>query len=155
MNILHLKVKHMSPDSVFQTCSTIAMAGWLILIITSPFWSSFDKFLVGIVVTLFAIVYAWLIFQVFRPEDFEKFGSLTGVMELFTDKTAVTAGWVHYLAFDLLTGIWIKKNAQKYGIHHLILLPCLLLTFMLGPIGLLLYLSIRAVKTKQYFASNY
>jgi hypothetical protein len=145
----------MSPDSIFQICSTIAMAGWLVLIILSPFWSSFDKFLIGVVITVFAIVYAWLIFQVFQPEDFEKFGSLTGVMELFTNKTAVTAGWIHYLAFDLLTGIWIKKNAQKYGIHHLILLPCLLLTFMLGPIGLLLYLVIRAVQTKQYFVSNY
>jgi hypothetical protein len=145
----------MSPDSVFQTCSTIAMVGWLILLIISPFWSSFDKFLIGVVITLFAIVYGWLIFEVFRPEDFQKFGSLNGVMELFTNKTAVTAGWVHYLAFDLLTGIWIKKNAQKYNINHLILVPCLLLTFMLGPIGLLLYLLIRIFKTKRYFATNY
>ena len=145
----------MSPDSVFQTCNTIAMAGWLVLLIISPFWSGFDKFLIGIVITLFAIVYAWLILQVFTPGDFEKFGSLNGVMELFTNRTAVTAGWVHYLAFDLLTGIWIKKNAQKYNIHHLILIPCLLLTFMLGPIGLLLYLLVRLIKSKQYFAANY
>ena len=145
----------MSPDSIFQTCSTIAMVGWIVLLIISPFWSSFDKFLIGTIITLLAIVYAWLIFQVFSPGDFEKFGSLNGVMELFTDKTAVTAGWVHYLAFDLLTGIWIKKNAQKYNIHHLILIPCLLFTFMLGPIGLLLYLLVRSIKTKQYFAANY
>ena len=145
----------MSPDSIFQTCSTIAMAGWLVLLIISPFWSGFDKFLIGIIITLLAIVYAWLIFQVFTPGDFEKFSSLNGVMELFTDKTAVTAGWVHYLAFDLLTGIWIKKNAQKYNIHHLILIPCLLVTFMLAPIGLLLYLLVRSIKTKQYFAANY
>ena len=145
----------MSPDSVFQTCSTIAMVGWIVLLIISPFWSSFDRFLIGIIITLFAIVYAWLIFQVFTPGDFEKFSSLNGVMDLFTDKTAVTAGWVHYLAFDLLTGIWIKKNAQKYNIHHLILIPCLLLTFMLGPIGFLLYLLVRSIKTKQYFAANY
>ena len=145
----------MSPDNIFQTCSTIAMAGWLVLLIISPFWSSFDKFLIGTIITLLAIVYAWLIFQVFSPGDFEKFGSLNGVMALFTDKTAVTAGWVHYLAFDLLTGIWIKKNAQKYNIHHLILIPCLLFTFMLGPIGLLLYLLVRSIKTKQYFAANY
>jgi len=145
----------MSPDSIFQTCSTIVMAGWLVLLIISPFWSSFDKFLIGIIITLFTIVYAWLIFQVFTPGDFEKFGSLNGVMELFTDKTAVTAGWVHYLAFDLLTGIWIKKNAQKYNIHHLILIPCLLVTSMLGPIGLLLYLLVRWIKIKQYFAANY
>ena len=145
----------MSPDSVFQICSTIAMVGFIVLLIISPFWSSFDKFLIGVVITLLAIVYAWLIFQVFRPDDFEKFSSLDGVMELFTDKTAVTAGWVHYLALDMLGAIWIKKNAQKHGIHHLILVPCLLVTFMLAPIGLLLYLLIRTIKTKQYFASNY
>jgi hypothetical protein len=145
----------MSPDSIFQTCSTIAMLGWIVLIILSPYWSGFDKFLIGIVITLFAIVYAWLIFQVFGFGDLEKFGSLNGVMELFTNRTAVTAGWIHYLAFDLMTGIWIKKNAQKYNIHHFILIPCLLLTFMFGPIGLLLYLLIRLVKTKQYFAANY
>jgi hypothetical protein len=145
----------MSPDSVFQTCSTIAIVGWIVLLIISPFWSSFDRFLIGIIITLFAIVYALLIFQVFTPGDFEKFGSLNGVMELFTNKTAVTAGWVHYLAFDLLTGIWIKKNALKYNIHHLILVPCLLLTFMLGPIGLLLYLLVRSIKAKQYFVANY
>ena len=152
----------MSPDSIFQTSSTIAMAGWLVLLVISPLWSSFDKFLIGIIITLFAIVYAWLIFQVFSPGDIvrmdsfgEKFGSLNGVMELFTNKTAVTAGWVHYLAFDLFTGIWIKKNAQKYNIHYLVLTPCLLLTFLLGPIGLLLYLLVRSITTKQYFAANY
>lgn len=145
----------MSPDSVFQVCNTIAMAGWLVLLLASPFWSSFDKFLIGIVIALFAIVYVWLIFQVFRPEDFQKFGSLNGVMELFTNKTAVTAGWVHYLAFDLLTGVWIKKNALRYNIHHWILVPCLLLTFMLGPTGFLLYLAIRSIKSRHYFAPNY
>ena len=145
----------MSPDSVFQICSTLAMLGWIVLLLLSPFWFSFDKFLIGVIITLFAIVYAWLIFQVFTPGDFEKFGSLDGVMELFTNKTAVTAGWVHYLAFDLMVGIWIKKNGLKYNIHHLLLVPCLLLTFMLGPIGLLLYLLIRFIKTKHYFIANY
>jgi hypothetical protein len=89
----------MSPDSIFQTCSTIAMVGWIVLLIISPFWSSFDKFLIGIIITLFTIVYAWLIFQVFTPGDLEKFGSLNGVMELFTDKTAV---YSHALAHFVL-----------------------------------------------------
>ncbi len=145
----------MSPDSVFQICSSIAMLGWLVLLLVSPVWISIDKFLIGVIITLFAIIYAWLIFQVLTPGDFEKFGSLDGVMELFTNKTAVTAGWVHYLAFDLMVGTWIKKNGLKYNIPHLLLVPCLLLTFMLGPIGLLLYLLIRFIKTKHYFIANY
>lgn len=145
----------MTPDSIFQVCSTIALAGWIVLLIVSPFWMTFDKFVIGIIITLFAIVYAWLIAQSFTAGDFEKFGSLNGVMELFTNRTAVTAGWVHYLAFDLLTGTWIKKNSIKYNISHWLLIPCLFLTFMLGPVGLLLYLLIRTIKAKRYFAENY
>lgn len=144
----------MTPDSVFSICSSIAMIGWLILIIASPFWFDSDKILIGIIITLLAVVYAWLIALSFHPGDVEKFGTLNGVMELFTNRTAVTAGWVHYLAFDLLTGIWIKKNSEKYGISHLLIIPCLLFTFMLGPVGLLLYLILRMVKAKQYFAEN-
>ena len=145
----------MSADSVFQVCSSIAMLGWIVLLLLSPFWGGFDKLLIGVVIVLFAIVYAWLIFQVFTPADFQKFGSLNGVMELFTNKIAVTAGWVHYLAFDLMVGIWEKKNSLKYNIPHVLIVPCLLLTFMLGPIGLLLYILIRFIKTKQYFIANY
>ncbi len=145
----------MSPDSIFQLCNTLALIAWLVLLIASPFWPSVDQLLIGIVITLFAIVYAWLIFQSFNPADVEKFSTLDGIMQLFSNKTAVTAGWVHYLAFDLMIGIWIKKNAMKHGIPHWLLIPCLLFTFMLGPVGLLLYLLIRLVYTKQYFADNY
>lgn len=145
----------MSPDSIFQICSTIAMVGWLLLIIASPFLQGIDKFLISVIIVLFCIVYAWLITQSFAPADMKNFGSLDGVMVLFQNKTLVTAGWVHYLAFDLMTGIWIKRNSVKYGISHWIIIPCLFLTFMLGPIGLLLYLLIRTIKAKQYFAENF
>ena len=76
-------------------------------------------------------------------------------MELFTNKVAVTSAWVHFLAFDLMVGIWIKKNAMKHGISHWLLIPCFFFTFMIGPMGLLIYLLIRWIKTKQYFAANY
>ncbi|HEX5655386.1 MAG TPA: ABA4-like family protein [Chitinophagaceae bacterium] len=145
----------MSPEIIFQLSSGLALIGWILLLIISPFWFKADKLLIGIVVTLLCLVYAWLIFGNFSMGDTAKFGSLDGVMDLFTNKSLVTAGWVHYLAFDLMTGTWIKRNGLKYGIPHLLLAPCLLLTFMLGPIGLLLYLLIRSIKTGQYFADNY
>ncbi len=145
----------MTPDSIFQLCSMVAMAGWLILIIVSPFIPEVDKFLIGIIITLLAIVYTWLLFSSFHPDDLKSFGSLDGVMALFQNKTVLTAGWVHYLAFDLMTGIWIKRNSIKYNINHWLIIPCLLFTFLLGPVGLLLYLIIRFVKMGNYFANNY
>ena len=145
----------MSPDTIFQLCSTVAMIGWLVLIIGSPFVLEIDKFLIGIIITLLALVYAWLIAISFNPADMKNFGSLEGVMTLFQNKIMVTAGWVHYLAFDLFLGTWIKRNSVKYNISHWLVIPCLLFTFMLGPVGLLLYLLIRWMKTRQYFAANF
>jgi Domain of unknown function (DUF4281) len=144
----------MTPESIFQICNTIALIGWLILILT-PFWFQSDKFILGVIITLFCIVYAWLVFSYFTLSDLQKFGSLEGVMDLFTQPGIVVAGWVHYLAFDLMIGIFIRRNAVKHGINHWLIVPCLLFTFMLGPIGLLLYLIIRTIATKQYFAENF
>ena len=54
------------------------------------------------------------------------------------------AGWVHYLAFDLFIGAWETRDAMARGVPRLLLAPCLVLTFMLGPIGLLCYHVLRA-----------
>ena len=144
----------MTPDSIFSVCNTIAIVGWIILL-AFPWWLTSDKFIIGIIITLFAIVYAWLLFSGFNLADVSKFGSLAGVMELFRDPVVATAGWIHFLAFDLLAGLFIRKNAVKHGISHWLVIPCLLLTFMFGPVGLLLFLVIRIFVTRQYFAENF
>ena len=145
----------MSPDSIFQLCSTIALVAWLILFILSPFWHGVDKLLIGVVITLFSILYFWLLAQNFKLSDMQNFSTLDGFMQLLTSKVAVTTAWIHFLAFDLMVGIWIKKNAQKHGIKHWVLIPCLFFTFMVGPVGLCIYLIVRWVHTRQYFADNY
>ena len=141
----------MPPDLIFKICSFITMAGWIILVLISPFWKKADKFLIGVIITILCIVYAWLIATVLRPSDFSSFGSLEGVMELFRNPTLVTAGWIHYLALDLFVGMWIAKNGASHGINHWYLAPVLLITFMLAPVGLLIYLLIRYVKTKKVY----
>ena len=62
----------MLPDTIFQICSTIAMIGWLLLIIASPFVRGIDKLLIGVVITLFCIVYAWLDRSIIRSIRYEK-----------------------------------------------------------------------------------
>lgn len=145
----------MSPESIFEICNSIALVGWLVLLLVSPFVFEIDKFLVGVVITLLAIVYIWLITQSFNLADMKSFGSLDGVMSLFENKLMVTAGWVHYLAFDLFVGAWIKRNSVFHNISHWLIIPCLLFTFMMGPFGLLVYLLIRYIVTKNYFESNF
>ena len=140
----------MDPDQLFQIANAIAMIGWITLIIF-PDKSWTNKLLTGVVITLFAVVYTFIIFTSITPGDFNNFSTLDGVMGLFTNEKGVLAGWIHYLAFDLMTGLYIVNNARKFNINRWILLPSLVFTFMLGPFGLLLYFIIRSIKNKKYF----
>jgi hypothetical protein len=72
------------------------------------------------------------------------FGSLAALATLFRDPYVLLAGWLHYLAFDLFVGSWEVRDAQRLGVPHLAVVPCLALTFLLGPAGLLAYLGLRA-----------
>lgn len=76
------------------------------------------------------------------------FGSLSSVMTLFTKEDAVLAGWIHYLAFDLLVGMWMLDLNKALGIHKAIMAPCLVLTFMLGPIGFLVFIIVKTLKNQ-------
>jgi hypothetical protein len=99
---------------------------------------------------VFAAVYLVLIL-VSLPGSEGGFSSLAGVRRLFENDYALTAGWAHYLAFDLFVGSWILGNSQKFGISHWLIIPCLFLTFMLGPVGLLTYYLLRAALRKTIF----
>ena len=103
---------------------------------------------------LLALVYLFLI--VFHFGDGEgDFSSLQGVAKLFENPFALVAGWVHYLAFDLVVGSWILVNSQKHNIAHALIVPCLLLTFLFGPIGFMVYSIIRGIRTKRFIHENF
>lgn len=140
----------MSPAQIFEFCNTAILPAWLLLII-APYWKWTSRIVIGFVVTFMSILYAYFVFQAFGGGDFGSFGSLEGVMTLFQDEKAVLVGWLHYLAFDLMVGWFIVFDAKRSGVNRYIIIPCLLLSLMLGPTGLLLYLLIRWGITKKYF----
>jgi hypothetical protein len=53
------------------------------------------------------------------------------------------AGWTHYIAFDLLAAVWICQDATKRAVPYFLILPCLPLTMMAGPCGLVIYMILR------------
>jgi len=140
----------MNPSTLFQLASTVAMISWIVLVIF-PFRRWAHQTIFSVSIMLLCLLYAGLIVSTFDPGGFGDFGSLSGVMSLFTSPWAVLAGWVHYLAFDLIVGLYIVTNASKNGINRWIIIPSLFFTFMLGPFGLLTYVVIRAVISKSFF----
>lgn len=146
----HENLIEMMPAEIFRLSNSVALLTWIALLLF-PFQRIVHQIILGIIVTGFCMLYALIVLPGLGSSDLSSFGSLAGVMQLFTSEEAVLAGWIHYLAFDLMTGLFIVNNALKYGISRLLLLPCLFFTFMLGPVGLLMYLLIRSVKMKKYF----
>ncbi len=144
----------MSPEQLFSFCNTLAMLSWIILIFFT-FWKNRGNYLLSVVIILFALVYSWLIFSNSTIESFRSFNTLDGVSRLFSNKFLLLAGWIHYLAFDLLTGIYIVTNARKNNISYWLIVPALFFTFMLGPFGLLLYFLLRLIITKTYIQDNF
>jgi hypothetical protein len=78
------------------------------------------------------------------------FGSIEQVGRLFQNEWLLLAGWVHYLAFDLFVGAWEVRDAQRLEVPHLLVVPCLALTFVAGPVGLTAYFVVRAAVVRKW-----
>lgn len=139
----------MNPEKLFSICNGIALIGWILLVFL-PRWRWTSRLvLAGVIPMLLATVYLAIIITTFGKAD-GGFGSLAEVMKLFTYPWVALGGWVHYLVFDLFVGAWEVRDAQTRGISHWLVVPCLLLTFLLGPIGFLLYHVIRQFAKKDF-----
>lgn len=137
-------------DEIFKWANTLTLLPWLLMMV-APNWKWTKKLVLGLFFpAIFALAYLVLFTMSFETSNIADFSSLEGVTKLFSIKEAVLVGWLHYLAFDLLVGIWEYTDAKKQGIAHYILVPCLFLTLMAGPIGFLLYIAIRYFKTKTF-----
>jgi hypothetical protein len=137
-----------TPEQVFSVVNLIATAAWLALVILPG-----RRWVTGIVTStvvplLFAIVYVGIVVTTFGRTP-GGFSTLEGVATLFSNPWALLAGWIHYLAFDLLIGTWEVRDAREQGLSHLFLVPCLVLTFLFGPAGWLLYRTVRLMKSSQ------
>ena len=135
----------LTPDFLFGLANPVALVGWALLVLAPRWRVTRAVVLNGALPLVLAAGYVALIgYQtVAHPAPGGGFGSLAEVAALFRQPWALLAGWVHYLCFDLAVGAWETRDAQRRGVPHWALVPCLLATFLVGPLGLLLYCGVR------------
>lgn len=145
------------PATAFNLGGKLAMLGWLALLISlfvervGPIAQTAARMAIP---ALLAIAYGLLIWTGFAEAEGGGFGSIAEVRALFASDSALTAGWLHYLAFDLFVGSWIVADGLKRRIPALLILPCLPLTFLFGPLGLLLFLALRIAFLRRQTVEN-
>ncbi len=138
----------MSAELLFDLCGKLVLPAWALLILL-PKWSWTRKLIFHAwIPCLLAIAYIYSFYMGWPSPEGSGFGSLDQVMTLFTSPYTVLAGWIHYLAFDLFIGTWEVKDAQSRNINHFAVIPCLVLTFLAGPVGLLMYFIVRYISTR-------
>jgi len=131
----------MTPETLFQSASLFALAGWLLLLI-GPLAPILTNRIAGLVIPgLLSVGYTAVVLAFWSgaPGGFD---NLANVMALFTDPWIALAGWVHYLALDLFLGAWAARKGRIAGIPHLVMIPVLALTFLFGPASFLLFLAL-------------
>ena len=138
----------MTAAQLFQIANTAVLPAWALLalwptgrptrwLVRSYAWSA----------ALAALYLVLLVRGLGQWPEGGSFNTLAGVMRLFTAEAGVLTGWVHYLAFDLFVGAWIVNDAVARhldaGWRRWARLPVLALTFLFGPVGLLVWLALR------------
>jgi hypothetical protein len=135
----------MTAEQVFSIANRLAILGWIVLIFAGRRrWVA--SLITGVFLPLLLAVTYCILLATHWGEGSGGFGTLAGVAALFANPWILLAGWIHYLAFDMFIGSWEVRDAQHRGISHLLVIPCLILTFIFGPAGLLLYFAIRSVR---------
>ncbi len=143
----------MNWETAFSIASLAAMGCWAALILLPRRWPVLPMLIRLIVPLALSIAYSVLILTHFFSSK-GGFDSLANVRLLFQSDAALLAGWIHYLAFDLLIGGWIAKASDELGVSRLIQAPILVATFLFGPLGWLLFQGVRLGQRQRVPASH-
>jgi len=97
---------------------------------------------------ILSLAYGYLLYVIFNNgydflNNFELYLGLDNISNLFSDQSFLILFWVHFLSINLFCGGWMLKDSQKLYINKLLMSLPLLITYLIGPIGLTLYWLIR------------
>ncbi len=142
---------------------TIEMLYYWVNLGVLPFWiiliffpqSNISKIFVTSVFPIFVLsgTYIFILYKSYLSSydfdaNFNLYLGLDNISDLFSNKTFLITFWIHFIAINLFTGGWIVKDSQKFQINKILLLFPLLLTYLIGPLGLFLYWLIRIFHAK-------
>lgn len=133
----------MNYELLYSLANATAAVCWLPLVFAprSAFTSRYTA--TPIAPLVFALVYAALTVRMLTGDGDGGMGSLAMLRRGFEQDPVLLLAWVHYLSFDMMVGFWELRDSRRLGLNPWLVAPCLVFTFLLGPVGLLLYCGLR------------
>ena len=142
---------------------TIDMLYYWVNLGVLPFWltliffptSNLCRYLVTSIFPFFILAgaYIFLIYKSYLNSydfdaNFSLYMGIDNTTDLFSNKNFLMMFWIHFISINLFTGGWIVKDSQKFMINKFLLSIPLIITYLVGPLGLLIYWLIRIFYAK-------
>ena len=80
--------------------------------------------------------------------NFNLYFGINNLSDLFSDNSYLMIFWIHFISINLFAGGWIVRDSQKFSINKILLVLPLLVTYLIGPLGLFIYWLIRIFHAK-------
>ena len=126
---------------------------WLILIFFPQ--SNLCRFFVTSIFPIFVLsgTYIFMLYKSFSSGydfygNFDLYLGINKISNLFSNEIFLIMFWIHFISINLFTGGWIVKDSQKFSISKIILIIPLIVTYLIGPLGLFIYWLIRIFYAK-------
>ena len=127
---------------------------WLIIIFFPQ--SQICKYLATSIFPIFllSLAYGFIIYKSYLNAydflgNFNLYLGIAYVADLFGNDLYLLLFWTHFVSINLFVGGWILKDSQKFLINKFIVALPLIITYLIGPIGLFVYWVIRIFYAKR------
>ena len=105
-------------------------------------------------ILIFSTIDLYLIFEIYKSgynlfDSFNLYLGLDELSDLLSDKNFLILFWIHFLAINLFCGSWIVRDYQRLNISKLLVIVPLILTYLIGPLGIFMYWLIRIFFSKK------
>ena len=134
-------------NQILRAVNLGSLPAWFSMVLL-PRWRHAKTITLAVAVA-YSLLYATLACVLFSESvlslDLKTLTTAEGVTKVFSDSTAVLAGWAHFIVFDLFTARFFLQDSARVGIPHLAVVPCILGCMFFGPVGLLTYVLVKKI----------
>ena len=140
-------------ENIFYIANIGVIPCWFLLIV-SPNHTITKFFVKSLVIPLLlSTAYIFIVYQIYVTENiFEVFNIYLGLNELyalFSNEAFLLIFWLHFLSINLFVGNWIANDGRIYLVSKFLVVIALILTYLTGPVGLVVYWFFRILYSKK------
>ena len=142
-----------SIDMIYLWLNFGVLPFWITLILFPE--SKICSYLVASVFPFFILggAYVFLLYKSYLSSydfdgNFNLYLGIDDISDLFSNKNFLMMFWIHFISINLFTGGWVVKDSQKFLINKFLLSIPLIIIYLIGPLGLLVYWLIRIFYAK-------